>query len=75
MQFVDEAFMEDLIEGLGKVLLHSNIMSHFEKHAVLTEAQHGFRSRRSCESQLIYTVHELTKGLSEGKQIFQLQIW
>jgi hypothetical protein len=24
---------------------------------------------RSCESQLIYTVHELTKGLSEGKQI------
>ena len=49
--------------------LHSNIMSHFEKHAILTEAQHGFRSRRSCESQLIYTVHELTKGLSEGKQI------
>jgi hypothetical protein len=50
-------------------ILHSNIMSHFEKHAILTEAQHGFRSRRSCESQLIYTVHELTKGLSEGKQI------
>ena len=44
-------------------------MSHFEKHAILTEAQHGFRSRRSCESQLIYTVHELTKGLSEEKQI------
>jgi hypothetical protein len=43
-------------------------MSHFEKHAILTEAQHGFRSRRSCESQLIYTVHELTKGLSEEKQ-------
>jgi hypothetical protein len=39
--------------------LTSNIMSHFEKHAILTEAQHGFRSRRSCESQLIYTVHEL----------------
>ena len=50
-------------------ILHSNIMSHFEKHTILTEAHHGFRSRRSCESQLIYTVHELTKGLSEGKQI------
>jgi hypothetical protein len=50
-------------------ILHSNIMSHFEKHVIHTEAQHRFRSRRSCESQLIYTIHELTKGLSEGKQI------
>jgi hypothetical protein len=31
-------------------ILHSNIMSHFEKHAIFTEAQHGFRSRRLCES-------------------------
>jgi hypothetical protein len=53
-------------------ILHSNIMSHVEKHAILTEAQHGFRSRRSCESQLIYTVYELTKGLSEGPIVWYL---
>ena len=61
--------LTSICSKLMKHILHSNIMSHFEKHAILTEAQHGFRSRRSCESQLIYTVHELTKGLSEGKQI------
>ena len=50
-------------------ILHSNIITHLERHSILTEAQHGFRSRRSCETQLIYTVHELARGLSEGKQI------
>ena len=39
-----------------KILEHvlvSNIMAHWEKHNVLVPNQHGFRSKRSCESQLI----------------------
>ena len=50
-------------------ILHSNIITNLEQPSILTEVQHGFRSRRSCENQVIYTVHELARSLSEGKQI------
>ena len=50
-------------------ILHSTIMDHFEEHSILTDSQHGFRSKRSCETQLIATVQDLASGLSEGKQI------
>ena len=44
-------------------IIHSNIMRHFDKHQVLTHRQHGFRSKHSCESQLILTIHDLAKSL------------
>ena len=43
-------------------ILHSNIMGHFEHHSILTDAQHGFRSKRSCETQLITTIQDLASG-------------
>ena len=33
----------------------SNIHRYLEAHSILTDAQHGFRNRRSCETQLIIT--------------------
>ena len=50
-------------------ILHSNIMDHLEEHDILTDAQHGFRCKRSCETQLIATIQELARGLSEDRQI------
>ena len=50
-------------------ILHSNIMGHFEHHSILTDAQHGFRSKRSCETQLITTIQDLASGMSDGHQI------
>ena len=41
-----------------KILEHvvfSNFMAHFEEFNVLDNAQHGFRKKRSCVSQLIIT--------------------
>ena len=52
-----------------KHILHSNIMDHLEEHNTLTDAQHGFRCKRSCETQLIATIQELARELSEGKQL------
>ena len=40
-----------------------------EEHNILTDAKHGFRCKRSCETQLIATIQELVRGLSEGKQL------
>ena len=34
--------------------LFEHILAHLEDHKILTDLQHGFRSGRSCETQLVY---------------------
>ena len=54
-----------------KVLEHiltSTIMDHLEHHHILCPQQHGFRGKRSCETQLLEFTHELFNNLAEGKQ-------
>ena len=36
---------------------------------ILSDSQHGFRVRRSCETQLAVTIQELAKTQSQGKQL------
>ena len=53
----------------SKTLEHivcSSIHKHLEADDILTDAQHGFRKRRSCETQLILTVQDLAKT-ADGK--------
>ena len=50
-------------------ILHSHVIKHLDDHHLLNDAQHDFRKRRSCESQLILTVQDLAKGLNDGEQI------
>ena len=57
-----------LLCKLQEHILVSNIMSHLDKHNVLTDSQHGFRARRSCETQLVSLVHELASSLDSGIQ-------
>ena len=44
-------------------------MQHLEKFDILTNAQHGFRKKRSCETQLIKTVHDLASSLNSSEQV------
>ena len=44
-------------------------MRHYDQNKILTDNQHGFRKRRSCETQLIATVHEIVKGMADGTQV------
>ena len=48
-------------------IVHSSIMDHFERHNILCDQQHGFRKRRSCESQLITTIQGIASRLRSGK--------
>ena len=41
-------------------------MSHFSKNKILTTLQHGFRSKHSCENQLLITTDEFIQNF-EGK--------
>ena len=42
-------------------------MCHFERNNILCDGQHGFRKRRSCESQLITTIQGIASQLPSGK--------
>jgi hypothetical protein len=50
-------------------IIHSQVMSHLERHNILSDQQHGFRKRRSTETQLILTIEDLAKCLDVGDQV------
>lgn len=50
-------------------ILFTNIMSHLETENILSTYQHGFRRRRSCESQLLLTIHDLASSFDKRQQI------
>ena len=50
-------------------IIHSNVMAHFDRFSILKDNQHGFRKRRSCETQLIVTIQEIASKLSKGQQV------
>ena len=56
---------------LCKVLEHivaSSISRHFTEQNILFDLQHGFREKRSCETQLIMLVDKLAKNMQAKKQ-------
>ena len=56
---------------LCKVLEHilaSNIIRHLDGQGILYDLQHGFREKRSCETQLIMLIEDLARSASLGKQ-------
>jgi hypothetical protein len=53
---------------LQEHVIASNIMRHLSQYNILTDCQHGFRSRRSCETQLLTLTHELASSLDRSVQ-------
>ena len=54
-----------------KIMEHivvSAVMAHFDSNNLLTDNQHGFRKRRSCDTQLLEFTEELIHCLECGKQ-------
>ena len=49
-------------------IIHSTVMDHFDRHNILCDEQHGFRSRRSCETQLVVTLNQIAKNMDQGHQ-------
>ena len=49
-------------------IVYSSITKHLQYHEVLCDGQHGFRQKRSCESQLITTINDFAKCLNEKSQ-------
>jgi hypothetical protein len=49
-------------------ILASNIMAHLNKNNLLYDSQHGFRSKRSCETQLLEFSADVLENLQDRKQ-------
>ena len=49
-------------------ILASNIVKHLDGQGILFDLQHGFREKRSCETQLIMLIIDLARHASVGKQ-------
>ena len=53
-------------------IIYSSISSHLENHQLIREEQHGFQKNKSCETQLIYTIHEFATILNDGGEVVAL---
>ena len=50
-------------------IIAKSLMVHLENNEILTDSQHGFRAKRSCETQLLSFIDELHRSVAKGKQI------
>ena len=56
----------------NKLLEHivcSNIMAHLDEHKLLSDRQHAFRKKHSCETQLITVIDDWANILDKGGQV------
>ena len=53
-------------------IVNRHILNHLDAHKILADSQHGFRKRRSCETQLLLTCHDLTRAIDKCGQVDML---
>ena len=50
-------------------IITSNILRHLDDNSILIDCQHGFRARRSCETQLLTLAHKLAEPIDKRRQM------
>ena len=54
--------------NLCEHILHSTILTHLAINKVLSDAQHGFRKKRSCDTQLLLALNDFARGHEDKNQ-------
>ena len=49
-------------------IIASGLKKHFNQNDILYDLHHGFRERRSCETQLLQLIDDFARNMTEGKQ-------
>ena len=57
-----------IICKLMEHIITSNLVKHLDRNQILYDLQHGFRAKRSCETQLTMLIDELHQNLQDSKQ-------
>nr|VZH99095.1 unnamed protein product [Spirometra erinaceieuropaei] len=55
-------------------IIKKALVQFLEQHHLLSDAQHGFRSGRSCLTNLLFTLERWTKARDEGKVVHAIYI-
>jgi len=50
-------------------IVNHHIMEHLDNNNILVNCQHGFRRRRSCETQLLLTYNDLVRTVDRSGQV------
>ena len=50
-------------------IIYHHIFAHIDRHDLLSDAQHGFRRRRGCETQLVMLIEDVASSLNFCDQI------
>ena len=61
-----------LTSQIGKVMesiLKDDMLDHIRKYNLITDTQHGFVSRRSCLTNLLVFLEEVTKYIDNGHPV------
>ena len=61
--------LTSIVCKINEHIIVSETMDHIERQNILVDYQHGFRRRRSCESQLLITSHDLASILNRRSQV------
>ena len=59
---------QNILCKLCEHLIQCAVIQHLSDQNVLTDAQHGFRKRRSCDTQLLAIIDDLAKGIDDKAQ-------
>ena len=62
------------LKACSKSILASNIMSCLEGNSILYNLQHSFRKSRSCETQLVLLLYDLSYNLDQGVQTDKISL-
>ena len=60
--------LTSIVSKLMEHIIYSKIMTHLTESNILSDFQHGFRGKRSCESQLLLAVDDFANTLNQGGQ-------
>ena len=53
-------------------IANRHILNHLDEHKILADSQHGFRKRRSCDTELLLTCHDLSSVVNDCGQVDML---
>ena len=62
--FIDQYSICKVLE----YIITTNVVSHMDKYNLLYDLQHGFRSKRSCETQLVTLIEDMMQNTTAGSQ-------
>ena len=61
--------LTSIICKLLEKIVRKRVLNHLQKNSILIDNQHGFRNRRSCDTQLLLTLNDWYLAIEKKPKI------